>query len=195
MVRRSRWGVSHGHRGPGRVGSGFPDHRPCTGGGKPWRGSCSSRPAVVPSFSNAGQCPPLLPISPWPTAPRGCIGGVPCPQGIGRVWDQDLQLRYLVDGSPTCAPAHFSLPPVSSFSDGASVLCSCSSRPAVVPVFAAAILQQRRLTFCAPAHLAYCPAWPLSERGNSPFRSGGCRWGESGFSWASLERSQKYWWH
>lgn len=30
---------------------------------------------------------------------------------------------------------------------------------------------------------------------NSPFRSGGCRWGESGFSWASLERSQKYWWH
>lgn len=135
------------------MGSGFPDHRPCTGGGKPWRGSCSSRPAVVPSFSNAGQCPALLPISPWPTAPRGCIGGVPCPQGIGRVWDQDLQLRYSVDGSPTCAPAHFSLPPVSSFSDGTSVLCSCSSRPAVVPAFAAAILQQRRSTFCAPAHL------------------------------------------
>lgn len=43
--------------------------------------------------------------------------------------------------------------PFSSFSDGTSVLCSCSSRPAVVPAFAAAILQQRRSTFCAPAHL------------------------------------------
>ena len=32
-------------------------------------------------------------------------------------------------------------------------LRSCSSRPAVVPAFAAAILQQRRSTFCAPAHL------------------------------------------
>ena len=85
--------------------------------------------------------------------PAWLYRGRPCPQGIGRVWDQDLQLRYSVDGSPTCAPAHFSLPPVSSFSDGTSVLCSCSSRPAVVPAFAAAILQQRRSTFCAPAHL------------------------------------------
>lgn len=166
-MRCSWWGASHGHRGPGRVGSGFVGHWFCAGGGKPWRGSCSSRPAVVPSFSNAGQCPALLPISPWPTAPRGCIGGVPCPQGIGRVWDQDLQLRYSVDGSPTCAPAHFSLPPVSSFSDGTSVLCSCSSRPAVVPAFAAAILQQRRSTFCAPAHLD----WRTVPRGR-------CRRGE-----------------
>ena len=90
--------------------------------------------------------------------PRAVVSGAsPCPQGIGRVWDQDLQLRYSVDGSPTCAPAHFSLPPVSSFSDGASVLCSCSSRPAVVPAFAAVILQQRRLTLCS------CPSGVLSR--------------------------------
>ena len=126
VVRRSRWGVSHGHRGPGRVGSGFPDHRPCTGGGKPWRGSCSSRPAVVPSFSNAGQCPALLPISPWPTAPRGCIGGVHAPRvsavcGIricssGTRWMGALPALRLISpcrpfprsatGPASCVPAH-----------------------------------------------------------------------------------------
>ena len=135
------------------MGSGFPDHRPCTGGGKPWRGSCSSRPAVVPSFSNAGQCPALLPISPWPTAPRGCIGGVHAPRvsavcGIricssGTRWMGALPALRLISpcrpfprsatGPASCVPAH---PALLSF-------------PRLLPPS----FKQRRSTFCAPAHL------------------------------------------
>ena len=47
-MRRSRWGVSHGHRGPGRVGSGFVGHWFCAGGVELWLRFCST---AVPSFA------------------------------------------------------------------------------------------------------------------------------------------------
>ena len=76
MVRRSRWGVSHGHRGPGRVGSGFVGHWFCAGGVELWLRSGSSRPAVVPAFAAAilqqrrsTFCAPAH--LDWRTVPRG----------------------------------------------------------------------------------------------------------------------------
>ena len=78
-MRRSWWGVSHGHRGPGCVWSGF-DHMLCTGGGASPVLLLIPRPSfsrlLPPSFSSAGQRSVLLPILTWRTVPRRrCRGG------------------------------------------------------------------------------------------------------------------------
>ena len=115
MVRRSRWGVSHGHRGSGRVGSGFVGHWFCAGGVELWLRFCSFCSTAVPSFAAV----PLAQQRRSASCSLAHLGVVYCPVWSlsgecaysDRVWDQGFLITdpAPVEGSHGGAPAHLAL--------------------------------------------------------------------------------------
>ena len=111
-MRRSRWGVSHGHRGPGRVGSGFVGHWFCAGGVELWLRFCST---AVPSFAAV----PLAQQRRSASCSLAHLGVVYCPVWSlsgecaysDRVWDQGFLITdpAPVEGGHGGAPAHLAL--------------------------------------------------------------------------------------
>lgn len=93
------------------------------------------------------------------------------------VWDQGLITCPVPVGEPRLRFAHFVLLPFPRLLPSLSH-SNAGQRSVLLPILTWRTVPRRRC-----------------RGGELTVSFGGCRWGESGFSWASLERSQKYWWH